>query len=334
MSVFYNAFQIEGKPGGLIRLVRPNNLLFLVILLGVMEKWVAEPILAQYQLPPQLSWWVLLLLIAGVVLIAAGGNVINDYFDVKIDAINKPDELVVTSSVSKQEAMRFFQVLTGLGIACGVAAAVVLHSMLLGALFVVVPGILWFYSSSYKRMLVVGNLIIAFLSGLTPLVITWANAAAMERTYGPDHFGTLYVVGELYMWMGGFALFAFLCTWMREIVKDIQDQQGDRELECHTFPIVLGDTWTKVIVTALLFITCGLMSYVNFAVLPVAFSWGNFVSRFYLLLMVAMLCELWLLWAAKLPSDYRNAQVLLKFIMFMGTMYAFCVTKILDTVPA
>lgn len=334
MSVFYSAFQIEGKSGGLIHLVRPNNLLFLVILLGVMEKWVAEPILRQYQLPPQLSWWVLLLLIAAVVLIAAGGYVINDYFDVKIDTINKPDQLVVTSSVSKQEAMRFFQILTGLGIACGVAAAVVLHSMLLGALFVVVPGILWFYSSSYKRMFVIGNLIIAFLSALTPLVITWANAAAMEHTYGPDHFGTLYVVGQLYTWTGGFALFAFLCTWMREIVKDIQDQQGDRELECHTFPIVIGDTWSKVIVTVLLFITCGLMSYVNFVLLPVPFSWGSFVSRFYLLLMVAMLCELWLLWAAKLPSDYKNAQVLLKFIMFMGTMYAFCVPKILDTIPA
>jgi hypothetical protein len=87
-------------------------------------------------------------------------------------------------------------------------------------------------------------------------------------------------------------------------------------------------------VTVLLFITCGLISYVNFVLLPVPFSWGSFVSRFYLLLMVAMLCELWLLWAAKLPSDYKNAQVLLKFIMFMGTMYAFCVPKILDTIPA
>ena len=57
MSVYYSLFQMEGKSGGMVRLTRPNNLLFLIILLGVMEKWVAEPILAKYQLAPQLSWW-------------------------------------------------------------------------------------------------------------------------------------------------------------------------------------------------------------------------------------------------------------------------------------
>lgn len=330
MSVFYSAFEMEGKTGGLVRLVRPNNLLFLIILLGVMEKWVAEPILAQYQLAPQLTWWMLVLLIAAVVLIAAGGYVINDYFDVKIDSINRPDKLIVTRAVSKREAMIFFQVLTGMGIACGVALAIVLKSLLLGAVFAVVPGILWFYSSSYKRMLIVGNLVIAFLSGLTPLLVVWSNAAALRLTYGEEHFGSMYVVSQMYAWIGGFAIFAFLCTWVREVIKDMQDEEGDRELECHTMPVVCGPLWSKVFTTLLLAVIGGLMSYVNFGLLPIPFSWGNFVSRFYLVLMVAWVCALWLLWSAKLSSDYRNAQVLMKFLMFMGTMYAFCVPRILE----
>ena len=330
MSVYYSKFQMEGKSGGMVRLTRPNNLLFLIILLGVMEKWVAEPILAQYQLMPQLSWWQLLLLIAAVVLIAAGGYVINDYFDVKIDAINRPDKLIITREVTKAEAMLQFRILTGLGIACGLALAISLKSLLLGSIFVVVPGVLWFYSSSYKRMFLVGNLVIALLSGLTPLLVAFANAAALRLNYGPDHFGTLYVSNELMVWTGGFGLFAFLCTWIREVIKDMQDVEGDRELECHTLPVKSGDLVSKIVVTALILLTCALLSYFNFRLLPVPFSWGSFVSRFYLLLLVAFVCELSLLWVAKLPSDYRNAQLLMKFIMFMGTMYAICVPKILE----
>ena len=321
---------MEGKSGGMVRLTRPNNLLFLIILLGVMEKWVAEPILAQYQLGPQLSWWQLLLLIAAVVLIAAGGYVVNDYFDVKIDAINRPDKLVITRDVTKEEAMMLFRGLTAAGIVSGIALSIVLKSFLLGCVFVIVPGMLWFYSSSYKRMFLVGNLVIALLSGLTPLLVTFANAAALRLTYGPDHFGSMYVVNEMFAWTGGFALFAFLCTWIREVVKDMQDVEGDRELECHTFPVKWGETATKIFVTVLILITCGVLSYFNFSLLPIAFSWGNFASRFYLLLLVAFCCELALLWVAQLPSDYRNAQILMKFLMFMGTMYAFCVPKILE----
>lgn len=330
MSVYYSMFQMEGKSGGMVRLTRPNNLLFLIILMGVMEKWVAEPILAKYQLAPQLCWWQLFLLIAAVVLIAAGGYVINDYFDVKIDAINRPDKLVITRDVTKAEAMVLFRALTAVGILAGISLALVLKSWLLGSIFVVVPGILWFYSSSYKRMFLVGNLVIALLSGLTPLLVAFANAAVLKLNYGPDHFGSMYVSNELLAWTGGFGLFAFLCTWIREVVKDMQDVEGDRELECHTFPVVCGDLGSKIFATALILLTCAVLSYFNFYLLPISFSWGSFISRFYLLLLVAFACELALLWVAKLPSDYRNAQVLMKFLMFMGTMYAFCVPKILE----
>ena len=90
------------------RLIRFDNLLFLIILIGVMEKWVVAPIMNHFLLPEPLLWWHLLLLIVAVVCIAAGGYVINDYFDVKIDRINHPDELVVTRDVSKEQAMHLF----------------------------------------------------------------------------------------------------------------------------------------------------------------------------------------------------------------------------------
>lgn len=327
--MIYDNLQMDGKAGGMIRLLRPNNLLFLIILLGMMEKYVAEPILRRYQLEPALNGWQLALLIAAIVLVAAGGYVINAYFDVKIDTINHPDQLIVTRDVSKQEAMRLFQVLTVLGTGCGLVLSYVLRSMTLATLFIMTPGILWFYSASYKRQFLIGNLIIAFLAALTPLMVAVANAASLELLFGKDTFATLYLGQQIYYWIGGFALFAFLTTWIREIVKDIEDQEGDRELECHTWPVRFGDMTSKVVVTLLIALTMAALSWLQFAVIPGGFGWALFASRFYLLLMVMFVCELTLLWTSHIPSDYRHAQLLMKFIMFMGTMYAFCVPTLL-----
>lgn len=313
----------------MLRLVRPLNLLFMVVIMGMMEKYVAEPVLREYISQPRLTWYELALLIAAVVLIAAGGYVINAYFDVKIDAINHPDSLIVTREVTKKEAMNLFIVLTALGVVAGLAAAFLTHSTTLALLFVCTPGMLWFYSASYKRQFLVGNIMIAFLAALTPMVIMLANRALLIQTYGKDSLLAIWLTNQLVLWIGGFSLFAFLTTWIREVVKDLEDQQGDRELECHTLPVKYGDVATKVVVTVLLLLTMGLLSWFCFCLLPGQFAWANMSSRFYLLLMVMGLCELALLWSAQLPSDYRHAQLLVKFWMAMGVLFAFCVPNLL-----
>lgn len=317
----------------ILRLLRFDNLLFLVILIGVMEKWVIKPIMAHYQLPEPLLWWQLLLLIAAVVLIAAGGYVINDYFDVKIDRINRPDDLIITRDVSKQTAMYIFYALTGAGIACGLVLSLVLHSMSLLTVFILTPGILWFYSASYKRQFLVGNIVVALMAALVPLTVGLAADASIKLLYGDDSMAAQYIVNMCHLWMFGFAVFAFLCTLIREVIKDIEDQEGDRELECHTWPVKYGDTASKVFVTVLTLITVALLTWVTFAWLPahvgLTFSWGNLASRFYLFLLVGFACDMWLLWAAKLPADYRHAQQLMKFVMFIGMMFSICVKALL-----
>lgn len=304
------------------RLVRLGNLFFVGILVWVMEKWVAVPLLCQARFGEQLPWQLLLLLMAGTVLEAAGGYVINDYFDVKIDRINRPDSVVVTQYISKTAAMRMSLILSALGCVCGLAAAVCVRSYALGIVFLCVPGLLWFYSSSYKRLFLAGNLVIAFLSSLVPMVVAFANVGILRAQYGV-FMGYTALIPDLYRWLGGFAGMAFLCTLMREIVKDMQDEAGDRELECHTLPIRLGGRWTKWIVTALMLLTMGLVVYIWLRVLPFPHAWGTLAARYIVYgLLVPMVCELCLLWAAKIPSDYRAAQQLLKLIMFLGMLFS------------
>ena len=310
-----------------MRLVRWSNLLFLAALVWLMEKWVATPILVKAAFGEQIPGYMLLLIILATVLIAAGGYVINDYFDVKIDRINRPDEVIVTRSISKPAAMRLSMILSGIGIACGIAVAVVLKSLTIGILFVLIPGLLWFYSSSYKRLFMVGNLIIALLAGVTPIVVAMTNVAVLQLRYETIlPYTTL--VHDIYAWLGGFALFAFLLTWIREIIKDMQDQMGDRELECHSMPVVWGEKWTKVFVTGLIVITLAIIGHLWWHILPFPTAWTSLSTRYIALGVVTpMLCSVWLLWSAKIPSDYKVCQQVVKFTMLIGMLYSICIVR-------
>ena len=308
----------------IMRLVRWSNLLFLAALVWLMEKWVATPVLNKAAFGEQLPWYILLLILMTTVLIAAGGYVINDYFDVKIDRINRPDEVIVTRTISKPAAMRLSLWLSGTGIACGLIAAILLRSFTLGILFVAIPGLLWFYSSSYKRLFMIGNLIIALLAGLTPMVVALSNTAILQLRFASIlPYTTLE--HDLYAWLGGFALFAFLLTWIREIIKDMQDQMGDRELECHSMPVVWGELWTKIFVSFLIVITLAIIGHLWYHVLPFPISWTSLSTRFIVLgIVTPLLGVLGLLWAAKIPSDYKTGQQLVKFTMLLGMLYSTC----------
>ena len=308
-----------------LQLLRVGNLTFVAILLYVMEKWVATPLLQLEQFGELMPWWILTLLIVSVVGIAAGGYVINDYFDVKIDRINRPDNLVVTRIISRDAAMNLFYGLTAVGVIAGTVVAWWAHSWTLLFTYVVIPGLLWFYSASYKRMFLVGNLVVAFASAIVPLLVAIANADYLHHLY-QNALAYSPIVGELYVWTGGFAAFAFLLTWVREIVKDIEDIEGDREMECRTLPIVWGDKVAKIIATLLLVVIATLIVYILFAVLPFSHEWKSLPTRYVVFgLIVPILCSIVLLWAANSRTEYHRVQTIIKFAMFMGMLFSYVI---------
>lgn len=312
-----------------LRLIRWSNLLFIIILLVLLEKGVIASLCHSQSMPEQLPLMVLVVLIASVVLIAAGGYVINDYFDIKIDRINRPDTLIITRTISKDSAMRLFYCLTVVGVLGGLWCAWICRSWSLLTVFVITPGLLWFYSASYKRQLIVGNLIIAFLAASVPLILALANMGYMYAKYSV----VIYeqdIIPLIFRYMCGFSIFSFLCTWCREIVKDLQDQEGDRELECHTLPVVFGERTTKIIVSLLIVVIVMLAAYAVYGLLPFDRSFFSLSGRYWLCgMLIPMCCELWLLWTAKIPTDYRNAQLLIKIIMAIGMLYSIVIMLLL-----
>ncbi len=117
---------------------------------------------------------------------------------------------------------------------------------------------LWFYSSSYKRQLIIGNLIIALSAAFVPLMPLIIETTLLNAYYG-DLIKETPIISLMYKWVCGFAAFAFWWTLIREVIKDMQDQNGDREMECHTIPIVWGEKIAKTILISLIAIAVGML---------------------------------------------------------------------------
>jgi 4-hydroxybenzoate polyprenyltransferase len=285
-----------------------------------MQRVVLVPILQTFGFETAMGNGMLSLLIATTVFIAAGGYVLNDYFDVKIDNINKPEKTIVGKLISRHRTMLLHQILTGMGVICGVTLAYFSRSFTLAFIFIVVPGLLWFYSASYKRQFITGNLVVSFAAALTVLVVGFTQLAFLQNEYGGFIFETS-IPEQFYGWIGSFALFSFLCTWIREIIKDMEDEKGDREMECRTMPIKWGTNKTKIFLYGLIVLTVSGLFLFNG--LFNHFS-GTLTVRFIIFglgLPYAALC--YLIFKAKCSEDYHQASTLSKVIMLIGVLYSF-----------
>ncbi len=174
-----------------------------------------------------------LCLTLSTVLIAAAGYIINDYFDLKIDIINRPEKVVLERKIHLKSAIVAHSILNVVALIMAALVARTHYYWLLVQL--VSTGLLWFYSTHFKKQFIIGNLIVALLTALTVLVmvIYWPRLVEVQAmpTEGEINPRTMCY---------GFALFAFLLTWMREIVKDMEDYKGDAEEGCMTLPIKMG----------------------------------------------------------------------------------------------
>ncbi|MBC8082629.1 MAG: geranylgeranylglycerol-phosphate geranylgeranyltransferase [Hymenobacter sp.] len=202
------------------RLVRLPNLLIMLLCLVLVRAGLLRP---SAPLATLLDWRFGLLVLA-TLCVGAAGYVINDYYDVKIDAINRPGRLVVGREVNRRRAMLAHLLLSGLGV--GVAG---LLSPLLGAVTLGSAALLWGYSVRFKRVALVGNVSIATLTAALVLLPELQLRTSTSSVWA-------------------YALAAFLLTMVREIVKDVEDMRGDAQHECRTLPIVWGVARTKWVV--------------------------------------------------------------------------------------
>ncbi len=248
------------------------------------------------------------LLVLATVMIAAAGYIINDYFDTRIDAINKPEKLIIGVKVSRRMAMFTHVILSTLGILIGFYLAYNIHHIKLGFINIITVTALWFYSRSFKKRFLIGNVIVSILSGLIPVIVT---------LFEPN------IYKELYYFIAGYAIFAFIISLVREIIKDLEDIEGDMAENCKTLPIILGVRPTKTIVILLMALIIALTSYVLY--LPGFASSRMFILYAVFAVQIPLLVLIYLTISSRSKRNYHVMSLLTKGVMFTGvlSMYIF-----------
>jgi 4-hydroxybenzoate polyprenyltransferase len=303
-----------------MQLIRWKNLLFLAYIVTAVYYGVVIPYLAQYHIALPLEGVLCALLVLSTVFIAAGGYAINDYFDTKIDEINKPTKVLVGRHITRNQAAKGFQILLVIGLLCGIGIAVLLRDVTIGMIYMVISGLLWFYSSSYKRQLIIGNLMIALCAFMTCFMVGYVVNIQLTNHFTPYIFYTP-IITDIYAWTAGFGLFSFLFTLLREIIKDIDDIEGDREMECHTIPIVWGITCAKGILIALSVVILLLTGYFAYALIP--FAVDTITLKYYISgLLIPMLILIFWIGKAQKRRQWQQISDFVKFIMLIGCSYA------------
>ena len=244
-----------------IKLLRPLNLLMIALLMGLVRIFVFEKGL-QYYGPSlfalQFSTVHFWKLVASVVLIAAGGNVINDIYDQEIDSVNKPDKKIVGTFISETKAWVLYFILSLGGIALGYHLALEVNNTAFTLFHLFSPLLLWVYAAQLKKSALVGNIVIALLAASVPLLQLTYEYGSMLPVYWDvikmnESGNPLTFMIE---WCFYLAAFAFLSTLIREIIKDLEDIEGDKRYGARTLPIVIGGVATKktIIILSMLFI--------------------------------------------------------------------------------
>ncbi len=271
--------------------------------------FVISPFLNQPGLSTIQNAFVFLALGLASAFISAGGYVINDYYDVEIDKVNR-DSVIAGERISLAYAFRFYLILTISGVLAGFAAGVILKNIWFAASFLIVVFLLWGYSYSLKRVFPWGNLLVAFLSAYPVLIMYWAVSLVYPESVTED---SSWIMMKYFVF--GYGFFAFAVHLLREIIKDAEDYSGDSAFGARTLPLLVGKKSTVYICLAISAAIMLLLLYAQVLLLNQDFI---LIPGYLFLVQVLFIRLLMKLRKAKLPEDFHKASTDAKGIMLAG----------------
>jgi 4-hydroxybenzoate polyprenyltransferase len=297
------------------RLIRWPNLVFIFLTQLLFYYFILLPSYgtAFPQFPqhlPKLGPLLFYLLSASSVLIAAAGYAINDYFDLNIDRVNKPQRMVVEKVIKRRWTILWHWILSGIGMALSVYVSWRIRNPIIAAANLGCVVLLYFYSTTFKKKLLIGNIVISLLTAWVILVLFVCEARITTDPALREISARIFKFAIVY------GSFAFIISLVREVVKDIEDRDGDEKYGCRTMPIVWGVNVAKVFAGTWLVVLIGALIIFQFYVLQKA--WWQLIL--YSILMIDLPC-VWLLrklYEAQSKEQYHRLSNVIKGVMLTG----------------
>lgn len=298
-----------------LKLIRYKNLM----MLAFMQLVFRYGFLKLQNVPLALNDWQYLLLVLSTVLIAAAGYVINNIFDQNTDRENKPNNVIVGRTISESSAYNIYAALNVTGVFIGFYLSNVIAKPGFAALFILIAATLYMYATSLKQMLIVGNLVVAILLAFSVIII------GIYDLYPTITGENQQVMAILFSILIDYAVFAFFINFLREIIKDLEDLNGDYNQGMKTLPIVLGVKRTSKLVFILSFIPIiTLLFYIKNYFMA---NNLNFAALYSIIFILAPLFYFTVKsWQPKNKKDFQNLSVLLKWILLLGILSILVIT--------
>ena len=301
--------------GAFFKMVRLPNLFFIALTQFLFQFCIIIPIFKKAAATPVFTNELLLLLILSSVLIAAAGYIINDYFDINIDQVNKPQKNVVDIIISRRWAMLWHSVLSFFGVAIGFYIGWKTGVFWIGLMNFLCVVLLFVYSTTFKKRLLSGNLIISLLSAWSVAVLGLATFYAVF--YTPGEYPGLEN-NKILRFTILYSSFAFIISVIREAIKDMEDLPGDAKYGCRTMPIVWGLNATKVYAAVWLCVLIGALIIVGIYLMQYAWWWPVVYGA--IAITVVLFLVLRKLFKANTPEKFHQLSNLTKFVMLTGIL--------------
>ncbi|WP_083847520.1 geranylgeranylglycerol-phosphate geranylgeranyltransferase [Flavobacterium sp. F52] len=292
-----------------LKLIRYKNLL----MLAFMQLLFRYAFLKQQEVPLALSDWQYGLLILSTVLLAAAGYVINNIYDVGTDSINKPNDVVVGKGITETAAYNIYIGLNISGVAIGFILSNIIMRPTFASLFILIASLLYFYATTLKQIMILGNFVVALLLAVSVLIIGVFDLFPATTAENQAQMASLFSI------LIDYALFAFMINFIREIVKDIEDVNGDYNMGMNTLPVAIGVSRAAKIALGfaiIAFILSGLYCNTYFMQNKL------YIAVFYAFatVLAPLLYFIVKIFGAKSQKDFHHLSSILKLILFFGIL--------------
>jgi 4-hydroxybenzoate polyprenyltransferase len=293
------------------KLIRWKNLIMIALMQYLIKYALLLPFFESHGVLTTLKPLGFNLLVLATIFIAATGYIINDIYDIEIDKINKPDKVIVGKYISEKNALTLFIILNILGVGLGFYLSNGIGKSGFFVIFIIASALLYIYSSYLKQILLVGNIVVSLVVSLSILLVgIFELLPAITETNRVAQITFFEIILD-------YAIFAFMINLVRELVKDIEDIDGDHKGGMQTLAIVLGRERANKIVFALSLIP---LIAITYYVVTNLFKQTEIVGYFLVLVIAPLIYSSIKLFSAELKSDYKHISLVLKLVMLTGML--------------
>ncbi|WP_452229189.1 geranylgeranylglycerol-phosphate geranylgeranyltransferase [Lacinutrix sp. MEBiC02404] len=291
----------------ILNLIRWKNLLLILLVQLLIKYALFEP----FGVTITLHGLGISILILATLCLAAAGNIINDIYDVETDLVNKPNRVIVGTSISEKTAYNLFFALNIIGVGLGFYLSHMVGKSPFFTLFVIISALLYMYASYLKRLPFIGNIVISILVALSLIIVGIFDLLPAITASNKDAQFTFFKI------ILDYAFFAFIINLIREMVKDMEDIDGDYKAQMNTLPIAIGrDRTNKIIFVLSLIPILAVVYYVT----TFLYKQELAVAYFLLLIIAPLIYSSIKIFSAKAKKDYTHISIILKFVMLFGML--------------